>query len=164
MSFLLDALSSNVLGIFANVAGTKLTAENDAMNAEERARTDRFNAIVAEQEAKSEMEGTRADASDFRRAQSARLAASRARQAGSGFALAGSPMLINEASLAEVEFGVSRIIHAGLLKENRLKTQALLLNRSASVEDRNAKFSRQAGTIGAIGGIASGVASAIKFG
>lgn len=149
---------SSLLSIGTGVAGALAEGRAEAFNAEERARVDRFNALVAEQEAKSEMDATRADASDFRKAQSARVAASRARQAASGFALEGSPLLVDEATLSEIEFGVSRIVHAGQVKSTRLKTQASLLRRSAETEDINAKLAKRAGVINAFGTAARGVA------
>src|SRR3990167_6639620 len=136
-------LLSSMLEIGTSVAGAKLEGEVNAYNYEEKAKVDRFNALVAEQEAKSEMDATRADVSDFRKAQSARVAASRARQAASGFALEGSPLLVEKATLSEIEFGVSRLIHAGQVKATRLKTQASLLRRSAEVSDVNAKSARR---------------------
>lgn len=147
---------SSMLSIGSSVAGALTEGRTEAFNAEERARVDRFNALVAEQEAKSEMDATRADASDFRKAQSARMAASRAREAASGFALEGSPLLVDEATLSEIEFGVSRIMHAGQVKSTRLKTQASLLRRSAETEKINAKLAKRAGIIGAIGAGARG--------
>lgn len=146
MSFLLTQAAS----VFAGAFGDGLDAQNTAANAENRADVDRFNALVAEQEAKAEMDSARADASDFRRAQSARVAAARARRAGSGFALEGSPMLVDEAALTEIEFGVSRIMHRGVVRETRKKTEASLLRNSADVEERNAKSARRAGFVSAI--------------
>src|SRR3990167_8504990 len=153
---------SSMLEIGSGVAGAKLEGEVNAYNYEEKAKIDRFNALVAEQEAKSEMDSTRADVSDFRRIQSARVASSRARQAASGFALEGSPLLVDEAALTEIEFGVSRLIHAGQVKATRLKTQSQLLKRSADVSDVNAKSARRAGTLAAFGAAASGTASYYK--
>lgn len=153
---------AQMLSVGTGVAGAVLEGESNAMAAEERARADKFNAVIAEQEAASELESARADSSDFRRAQSARVAASRARASGSGFALEGSPMLIDEAALTEIEFTVSRRMHAGQVKAHRLKQESSLLKRHAKVEGINARLARHAGTISAIGTAASGTANMIQ--
>lgn len=155
MTWLLE--NSDTVSTLVGLAGSGLqgystmaSARVDAANLRERAAADRYDAAVAEDMARSEMEGAQADASDFRREQSARVAASRAVAAGSGFTMEGSPMMIDEAGLAEIEFGVQRIVHAGEVRAHRLRQKGELLERRAGVEDRNAGYALQAGRIGVL--------------
>lgn len=168
MSFLAGVgILAQGLSLFSGIAGDKLEASLLAAQAKERADVDRFNATVAEQQAKHALEGSQADAGDFRRAQEARLAASRAVQAGSGFTLEGSPLLVNETALAEIEFGVQRIISGGRNEAAASRQQGTLLTRSAAAEDRNAKLAKQAGAIKALGTAARGftnIASTLSTG
>lgn len=127
----------------------------------EQAAADRFDAEVAEQLAVSEMEGAAADAVDFRRAQSARAAASRAAAAGSGFTMEGSPMMVDAATLSEIEFGVSRIIGQAQVRAHRLRQEGTLLRRKADVGVGNARRALTAGVIGAVSSTVRGVGGAI---
>lgn len=161
MSFMLESapVIFHGLSVGAGVAGNIFSSRVESANALNRAAVDRFNALVAEQQAKAELDSARADASDFRKAHSARVASFRARQAGSGFAYEGSPMVVDEAAMTEIEFGVSRIMHRGQVREHRLQQEASLLRHSAKVEEANAKAARRAGIISAIGGALRGIAS-----
>lgn len=124
-----------------------INAENTARAAEARAAADTFNATVAEQLAVSESERAGAEAGDFRRAQNARVASSHARQAASGLALEGSPLLVNETMFQEIEFGAQRIAYGGQLASSRARNQASLLNFSSKIETDNARRAREAGKI-----------------
>lgn len=150
------AVALAVIGTGLQVAGTLqqgraeaqnalIVAENEGAAADARAGTNEFNAKVAEQKARSELDVADADAADFRFRQSARLATQRARQGGSGFALEGSPLLIDEADFQQIEFGASRIGAQGRIRSSRLETQASLLSRNADVERANASRLRSAG-------------------
>ncbi|MDP2618649.1 MAG: hypothetical protein Q8P46_00490 [Hyphomicrobiales bacterium] len=159
MSFL-PALTLVAQGIslVSGIAGTQLEAETSARQDEEKAAVDLFNAKVAEQEAVAEMETAEGDAVDFRRAQSARVAASRAVMAGSGFTLEGSPILVDQAALAEIELGVQRVLHTGRSKAATLRQEGTLLTRRAKTSRINAGLTRKAGTIASIGQAAKGFA------
>ncbi len=154
MSFL------SLISGFMQGASAWAGADTDAQNAEERARVNDFNAKVAEQQAKSTMEGAAADSSDFRRAQSARRAASKAAAAGQGFLLEGSPLMVDKAVMTAIEFSTDRIIGNARVNAARLRTQSSLLKREAVVERNNASLARQAGIIGAISGVTGGLTSA----
>lgn len=155
MTFILEHLSefataTKVLQAGFGAASDSMSAQIEAANAEARAAADRFNAEVADQQAASERTAALADAEDFRRAQSARMASSRAAQAGSGFTLEGSPALVNEATMTEIEFNVGRILRQGETRATRLEQQAQLDRFSAGVETRNAGYARQAGVMSTI--------------
>ena len=122
-----------------------INSENAARSSEARAAADRFNAAVSEQLAESETERAGAEATDFRRAQSARQASSRARLAASGLALEGSPLMVDENIFSEIEFGAARLVHAGQVTATRLRNQATLLRRSADFDTETAINTREAG-------------------
>jgi len=123
----------------------QVQAENTARIAEAKAEADEFNAKVAEQLAGVEKDRATAGASDFRRAQMARLASSRAKQAASGFSLEGSPLLVDESIFSEIELGAARLGHAGDVAATRLRNESTLLRRSAVHGRDTAIFAREAG-------------------
>jgi hypothetical protein len=159
MSFLPQlTLVAQGISLVSGIAGTAMSAGTEAGQFEEKAAVDLFNAKVAEQEARSEMETAEGDAIDFRRAQSARVAASRAVAAGSGFTLEGSPIMVDQAALAEIELGVQRVLHTGRSKAAALRTESTLLKRRAQTSRTSAGLTRQAGFISSIGQIGKGIA------
>lgn len=160
MSFLAGVgIAMQGLSLITDLTGGRLETAANVAKAKEQADTDRFNAAVAEQQARGELEGSQADAADFRRAQSARLAASRASQAASGFVLEGSPLIADQAAVAEIEFGAQRIVSEGRKSAERLRQEGTLLTRSATVEDQNAKLEKSAGLIKSLGTAARGITS-----
>lgn len=154
--------ATNLLSGGMAAAADAADYELQAINAEARAQSDRFNAEVAEQQAKSERQGALADAEDFRRIQSSRMATSRASQAASGFTMEGSPMLVNEATMTEIEFSVGRILRQGEVRATRLEQQAQLDRFSAGVEDQNAGYARQAKTMSVFSNAVSSFGSAVS--
>ena len=122
-----------------------ISAENTARTLEAKAEADLFNAEVAEQMAGSETHRAGAEASDFRRAESARLSSSRARQAASGFELEGSPLMVDENIFTQAEFGAQRVAHAGQVTSTRLRNEAKLLRRSSLLGRESAWRAREAG-------------------
>jgi hypothetical protein len=119
-------------------------AENQARMAEARAEADLFNSKVSDQMAGSETERAGAEANDFRKAQSARIASSRAQRAASGLALEGSPLMVDEAVFTEVEYGAQRLVHAGQVTATRLNNQGRLLRRSSGFDRETARTVRLA--------------------
>lgn len=126
-----------------------LEGEIDANNFEAQAWAAEFNSKVAGQMARHAKESGKIDASDFRRQQGARVANNRAAQAASGFALAGSPMLVDQSIMAEVELGASRLEHAGDVEFFRGLTEQSLLKRESLVFKASADLARKAGAINA---------------
>jgi len=134
----------------------------DVANLEDRAAISRFNAEVAENEALSIEQQTRADVSDFKKQQSANVAARRAAQAGEGFTAAGSPMMVDEAILTAIEFSVARKIHGGRVAATQKRDEAALLRRTAKVEDGNARSQKTAGFLGIFGSALKGLNKGIS--
>ena len=157
MAFL--TLAAQGASLATGMIGAKMEGDNLASQYRARAEADDFNAKVAQQMAGAEKERAEASASDFRRAQKARLANARAKQAASGLSLEGSPLLVDEATFQEIEFGAARIAHQGQLASTRLENESLLLTQKAKADRMSAGFASRAGTIGAIGAGARGFAN-----
>ena len=151
------AIGGHILGTVAGIAGAltqevaaKFEGEVAARNAEAEADAYKFNAKVAEQQARNTRDVARAEAGDFRRSGSAALASRRAQAAGSGVATTmGSPLMVDEAILSEVEFGAARIINQGDIVSTRQLNEATLLKAQAKNARRNALYARQGGRIAA---------------
>jgi hypothetical protein len=154
-----DKAASNFGGLSLGLEGFAAGQQNatDVANLEERAAIARFNAEVAENEAISIEQQTRAGVSDFKKQQSANVAASRAAQAGEGFTMAGSPMMVDEATLTAIEFSVARQIHGGRVAARQKRDEASLLRRTAKVDDQNARSQKTAGVLGVFGAALKGL-------
>ncbi|MDJ0951688.1 MAG: hypothetical protein QNJ94_22485 [Alphaproteobacteria bacterium] len=85
-----------------------------------------FNAQRAEQEAARERRDARREAEDFRRRQNRTLASSRATRAGAGVAADGTPLLVDEATAAEIELGARTLLTGGNRRANRRQEDAAL--------------------------------------
>jgi hypothetical protein len=101
----------------ASAIGTLASARNQA-SAQNTA------AEIAAQQAERERQIAAQQAEDFRRRQDAALAAERARRAGSGVALAGSPLLADDAAVQDIALGAARIRSGGEAQATRLDAQA----------------------------------------
>ena len=122
-----------------------VAAENTARVYDARAEADTYNAEISRQKALSAKGKAGAEANDFRRAETARVSTARARQAASGIALEGSPLMVNEALLQEVEFGAQRLVNTGDIEAARLRSEAKLQDRYAYRETQTAANARAAG-------------------
>lgn len=153
------AVGGHILGTMAGIASSrtqevaaKAQAQAAAYNFRAEAAAAKFNAKVAKQMAAHAKDVARAEAGDFERRQSARLAASRAERGGSGVVnAAGSPLMVEAATVAEVALGRARIIHGGEVASVRLNTQAQLLKAEAKTANINARLAIQSGNIAASG-------------
>ena len=101
----------------ASAIGTIATATNQAG-------TRNAAAEIAMQQAARERQIAAQQAEDFRRRQNAALAADRVRRAGSGIALAGSPLLADDAAIQDIAMGTASIRAGGEAKASRLEQQA----------------------------------------
>lgn len=156
--FLFRGLSSG-----AGVASGLFSAGNDVANAQNRAQSNEFDALVSEIQARDAIELGRVKASDFKTANSARLATHRAKEGGSGFTAKGSPMLIDDIALAKIEEGVGRILHDAEVNKSRFLDRATQQKFAAKAEKSNAKRARISGIIGAVGGVASSFGEAFSL-
>ena len=126
-----------------------LSGEIDARNFEASADAGAFNAKISHQLARNAKDVAASEASDFRRAQGARLAGNRVLQSNSGFTLEGSPMIIDKALFAEIELGSMRIGHAGDVESFRRENEAALLEYTSKNDRASAVIARKTGDINA---------------
>lgn len=151
------AVGGHVLGTIAGIQGAlteevaaKFQGKVEAANAIAEADAYKFNAKVADQVAENTRDVARGQAMDFRRAGSARLASRRAQAAAGGVvSTEGSPLIVDQAILSEIEFGATRIVNQGDIVSTRQKNEAALLRGQAKNAKRNALFARQGARIAA---------------
>lgn len=144
--------ASTAMGVFGSLYkgqsdayNARVESEAKARSAEAQAEADTFNAKVYRQIAESETDRHAAEAIDYRRNQSANVAKLRAKQAGSGLAMSGSPLMIDETIFQEIEFSTNRIAYAGQVTRTRMENQAALFDLSAIRNKDTATFARAAG-------------------
>lgn len=132
------------------IGGTVISAAGQMAQASAQEDAAEFNAKVQEQQAERERQVADAEASDYRRQGSRQLASARAMRGATGVTGAGSPLLVDEATVREISLGSARLINRGDANANRLKQGAQL----SRMEGKNAKT---AGYLGAgstlLGGI-----------
>lgn len=121
--------------IFSSDAASKIGRTQAAVigaQTEVQAQTSEFNTKVADQQAKMASDKAAIDARDFRSTLGYKVASARALSANSGFdILEGSPMMVDQDTMARIEFGASRIGYGGMLESSRLRNQAALARTSA---------------------------------
>jgi hypothetical protein len=105
-----------------------------------------FNAEMAQQQATRERQIAERDALDYRRQNSRLLATSRARRAGTGITSQGSPLLVDEATAAEIELGARDILTGGAARAFGYE-QAAALSRSQASATRRGSFLKAGGTL-----------------
>ena len=135
MTFLANNLSTlstmtSLISTGTEGISTFLQSRTDARNAEERANADFINADIADQVALSEEAAAASEAEKFTVGASARRKAGLNIHAGSGFLMEGSPMLVDDATVGEIEHSVATIIHAGGCEGNAHSSRG----RSAKAE------------------------------
>lgn len=116
------ALASLFVGLAS--AGVSAMGQIAAGKAQQRAAE--YNAKLAENQAAAERDAAQAEASDYRRSERRGLAAGRTARLASGVTMAGSPLLVDEATTREIALGSARIGHGGMLRGNRLEEEAEL--------------------------------------
>lgn len=108
-----------LIGAAVSAAGAIAAGQAQADAAE-------FNADMAQQQAERERQIAERDSDDYRRRNSRLLATSRARRAGSGVTSQGSPLLVDEATAAEIELGVQDILVGGAASAYGYRQEAAL--------------------------------------
>lgn len=108
-----------LIGAAVSAAGAIAAGQAEANAAD-------FNADMAQQQAERERQIAARDAEDHRRRNSRVLASSRARRAGSGVASQGSPLMVDESTVGEIELGVQDILAGGGARAYGHRQQAAL--------------------------------------
>lgn len=111
-----------------------------------------FNALASQQQAAQERDSAAAESRDYRRQEGRRLASTTAARGAGGTTGAGSPLLVDEATVREIALGSARIKYAGDVKSTRLEQEAELYKMRG-------KSARTAGYLSAGSSILSGASS-----
>lgn len=136
------------IGSILGFAGTILSAVGSMQQAKAQQRAAEYNAKMAEVEAAGERDAASAEADDYRRKQRAARASATAERAASGVQLSGTPLLIDEDILGQIDLGAARIGHQGQVRATGLENEA-------SLERAKAKNYGKAGKLAMLTGFAS---------
>ncbi|MGD1878324.1 MAG: hypothetical protein ACFB13_12605 [Kiloniellaceae bacterium] len=118
--------------LVAGLAGAAISAAGSIAAGQAEANAAEYNADMAQQQAERERQIAERDAAAHRRQNSRVQAASRARRASSGVTSQGSPLLVDEATAAEIELGAQNILSGGAANAWGYKSQAALSRSRAS--------------------------------
>ena len=141
-----------------SVAGGGLGAFGALQEGRATSRAAEFNARIADQQARQERQSAAAEARDYRRGENRKLASSTAARGASGVTGAGSPLLVDEATVREIALGSSRLKYAGDVRAKRLEDEAELYRMRG-------KSARRAGYLNAGSSIlSSGTSWAKQYG
>lgn len=115
------------LAMGLSLAGSVMGAIGQMNAGKAEAQAARYNAQVNEMNAAAERDKAAVEADDFRRANSRKVASSIAARGASGVDLgSGTPLMVSEDVVREIELGASRIGHDGATKSTAYKNQATL--------------------------------------
>ncbi len=120
-------------------AGTGLKMFGSLSKGEADARAAEYNAAVSQQRAASEREAAAAEADDYTRRNSAKLASGLAMQGASGVTPDGSPLMVNSATVREIALGAQRHLQGGEKRGVQLENEAQL-QRSRADYARSASY------------------------
>jgi hypothetical protein len=113
-------------------AAIGLQAADSIVSASNQAAAQRQQAVMAQSQADRERAIAVQQAEDFRRRQADLLASRRARRAASGVALAGSPLLADDAAERDILLNQSRILAGGANRASDLEAKAVYARDRAS--------------------------------
>ena len=143
---------SGIEAIFGLVGGI-VSAMGAIQQGKAEAAAAEFNAKAAEQQAQAEREAAAAEASDFRRLEGRKVAMARAGRGATGVTMAGSPLLVDEATVREVAVGAARVSHAGAVRSNSLLNESDLYKMRADNARKASYFAAGTSLLGSLGGI-----------
>lgn len=144
--------------IEANAAATQgasdyfnvlIDSANQAFAYNADADTNEFNARISNQMARNSLSVAKAQAHDYRVQGEAAVESRAAVQAGSGFMLQGSPMMVQDVLMGDVELGATRLEHAGDVEATRYEQQGQLQLFNAKISRANANMAKAVGDINA---------------
>lgn len=161
MAFLVPAVA--VAGAVLSAVGAVQRGRAEQAAFQSQAQAHELQAQIKEQEAARQAQITAAEEEDFRQQVRRARASQRARTAGAGVDLTGTPALVAEDLAAEAELQALRIRHGGLTEAERLKQEAALERFGAGTATRAGKTARTAGNIRAASLLTSGLAN-VNFG
>lgn len=139
----------------ASIAGSALSAVGAMQQGKAAAAAANYNAKVNEMAAVAEKDAAAAEAEDRRRKLMGQRSTSIAARGASGVALAGTPLMVDEDMLGEIELDVARVGQRGAAKAVQYQNQATL-------DRATARSAKRAGAISAGASLLGGIAS-VKF-
>lgn len=142
------------IGAVVGLLGSAVSAMGAIAQGNAAAASAKYNAAAQEQQARAEKDAASAEAQDYRRQNNAQVAAARAARMASGVTMAGSPLMVEEATVREIALGSARLVNRGAQRATRLRNEAELSRM-------NAKASRTAGYLNAGSSLLSGFGNAI---
>lgn len=161
------ALGSAVVGGGLQIAGGAVGAQA-ALNKGEaeqfayqaKAQAAQYNAEVASQRAASERESAVAMTSDYLRKGSAAFSSGVAARGATGVTEAGSPLMVDEATMREIALGASRTLDTGVRRARALEDEAALYTAEARNAPIAGQYARQGSYLAADASLLSGFAGA----
>lgn len=134
----------------ASVAGGALSAIGAYQDKKAAAAAADYNAKSGEMAAAAERDAADADAQDRRRKLEGQRATSLAARGASGVAFAGTPLMIDEDILGEIELDVARTRQKGEAKATQLENQSTLDRMTARSARRAAPLAAGASLLGGL--------------
>lgn len=128
------------------LVGAALSAAGAVAASQAEAESAGFSAEVSQQQAVRERQIAERDAAAHRRRGSRDLATTRARRAGRGVTLEGSPLLVDAAAAGDVEEGAREILAEGAGNAQSLQQRAALARAQAAAR-RSAGYRRAGSTL-----------------
>ena len=134
----------------ASIAGGVLGAVGAKQQANAAAESSRYNAKANEMAAAAERDAAAAEADDKRRKLMGQRASAIADRGAAGVAMAGTPLLVDEDILGEIELDVARTGQRGAARATQLENQATLDRMAARNYKRSGSISAGASLLGGI--------------
>jgi hypothetical protein len=128
------------------LVGAVLSAASAVAASQAEADAADFSAEVSQQQAERERKIAERDAAEHRRHGSRQLATTRARRAGRGVSLEGSPLLVEQAAAGDIELGAREILSDGAETAQALRQRAAL-QRAQAAAGRAAGYRRAGSTL-----------------
>ena len=153
-----DPLTWAIAGTALSTVGSFSAARAQSQQYRAEAAAADYRAAVAEQQAAREREVANQEAADFQRENLRRISTLRARTAGAGVRLEGTPLLVEQDIAGEIARGTQRILHGGDINAIRLEQEAQLDRMTGRSARRAAGSAFTTGLLRAGGSLATGIA------
>lgn len=140
----------STLATVAGIGGSVLSAVGSYQQNKAAEASAKYNARSEEMAAAADRDAAEAEAEDRRRRGSAARATALAERGASGVALAGTPLLVDEDIVGEIELDAARTIHRGEVRATARENQARLDRSSARSYGRAAPISAGASLLGGL--------------
>lgn len=133
-----------ILAAASTALGSAVSAAGSIASGQAQAAASDYNTKILKQRATQERDAAAAEASDYRRGESRKMAATRAARGVSGVTMEGSPLAVDDATIREVALGASRLKYKGDIAARRLEDEAKLEKQRGKMAKTTSYF--QAGS------------------